>query len=178
MTAMFDRTLLLDPSYRPIDVVSWEDAITMLWTEKADVLEEYEHVIHSPTGTNKPAVIRLRRAFKREVKPVKFSRVNIYARDGYRCQYCGESCASEELTYDHVLPRSRGGKTDWTNIVSCCDDCNAMKKNRTPAEAGMRLLKKPVQPVAMPEILFEVSRRNIPDAWRDYVYWMGDLDEE
>lgn len=178
MTANLDtRTLVLDQAYRPCGVVSWMDAVTAVFNDKADVLEEYEHVIHSPTMTNKPAVIRLRRAFKREVKPVKFSRVNVYARDEYRCQYCGERKPTDELTYDHVLPRSRGGKTTWTNIVTCCHDCNREKKNRTPEEAGMRLLKKPVQPKAAPEIMLEFSRRSIPDAWRDYVYWTIELDE-
>lgn len=178
MTANFDATLVLDRGHQPVNVVSWEEAITMLFTDKADVLEEYEHVIHSPSGTQKPAVIRLRRSFKREVKPVKFSRVNVYARDEYRCQYCGERKATEDLTYDHVLPRSRGGRTEWSNIVTCCHDCNREKKNRTPAEAGMPLLSKPVQPKATPDLQLEFSRRSIPDAWRDYVYWTSELDDE
>lgn len=180
MTASLNaQTLVLDPSYRPCGVVSWQDAVTMLWTDKVDVVAEYEHTIRSASlemGT--PAVIRLKRGFKRDVKPVKFSRVNIYARDEYRCQYCGEKRPTDELTYDHVLPRSRGGKTTWTNIVTCCHDCNARKSNRTPIEAGMRLRKEPVQPKAAPEVMLEFSRRNIPDAWRDYLYWTGELDSE
>lgn len=170
------RTLVLDQSYRPCGVVDWTDAVTMIFTSKVDVLSEYEHVIHAPSGTQRPAVIRLKRAFHREVKPVKFSRVNVYARDGYACMYCGLKKPTDELTYDHVVPRSRGGKTVWTNIVTCCSICNANKKNRTPEEAGMRLLKKPVQPRAQPEVMLEFSNRSIPDAWRDFVYWTQELE--
>src|SRR3989442_672074 len=76
---------------------------------------------------------------RRYAKPWKFPCVNIYARDGYRCQYCGAKCGIDQLTYDHVIPRSRGGRTTWDNIVSCCYTCNANKANRTPAEARMTL---------------------------------------
>ena len=127
---------------------------------------------------NVPAVVRLRKAFRRHAKPVKFSRVNIYARDGYRCQYCGAKCSIDELTYDHVIPRSRGGRTTWDNIVSCCYACNAEKANRTPVEARMKLLSTPTRPSWIPSVQIRVSTRSVPDAWRDYVYWTGEIDSE
>ncbi|MGN6103643.1 MAG: HNH endonuclease [Kofleriaceae bacterium] len=172
------QTLVLDQSYRPVGVVHWTDAITMLFTNKVEVVAEYDGFVRSALLVIKmPAVVRLLRAFRRHKKPVKFSRVNIYGRDDYRCQYCGERRKLGELTYDHVVPRSRGGKTEWTNIVTACGDCNGRKANRTPEQAGMRLLKKPVQPTQTPAVVLEISRANVPDAWRDYLYWTGELEQ-
>jgi len=104
------QTLLLNQGFEPIKVISWQRAITLLFLGKVEVLEEYDHNIRSVTMIIKiPAVVRLLRAFRRHARPVKFSRVNIYARDNYRCQYCGKKAPISDLTYDHVLPRSQGG---------------------------------------------------------------------
>jgi 5-methylcytosine-specific restriction endonuclease McrA len=104
--------------------------------------------------------------------------VNIYARDDHRCQYCGARCSISELTYDHVVPRSRGGRTTWENIVSACCACNARKANRTPAEARMALRTQPVRPTWMPALQIRVSARSVPDAWRDYMYWTDEIESE
>ena len=171
------QTLLLNQGFEPIKVISWQRAISLLFLGKVEVLEEYDRDIRSVNLIIKvPAVVRLLRAFRRHAKPVKFSRVNIYARDGYRCQYCGAKCSIDELTYDHVTPRSRGGRTTWDNIVSCCYACNAKKANRTPAEARMALRSVPGRPTWMPAVQIRVSAKSIPDAWRDYVYWTGAID--
>jgi 5-methylcytosine-specific restriction endonuclease McrA len=173
------RTLLLSQSYEPVKVVSWQRAITLLTLGKVEVLEEYDGFVRSPTLAIKvPAVIRLLRAFRRFRKPVKFSRVNIYSRDNYTCQYCGTKKRAAELTYDHVVPRSRGGKTVWTNIATCCVECNLKKGSRTPEQAGMRLRKQPKQPRAVPALAIRVSRKSAPDAWRDYMYWAGELEHD
>ena len=173
------RTLLLSQGYEPIKIISWQRAITLLTLDKVDLVEAYGMEIRAATLViNVPAVVRLRKAFRRHRKPVKFSRVNIYARDGYRCQYCGTKCTTAGLTYDHVIPRSRGGKTTWDNIVSCCYDCNSHKANRTPAEALMVLRSKPARPSWIPAVQIRVSTSSIPDAWRDYVYWTGEIDGE
>src|SRR5215212_1190473 len=141
------QTLLLNQGFEPIKVISWQRAITLLFLGKVEVLEEYAHGVRSVNLIIKvPAVVRLLRAFRRHARPVKFSRVNIYARDHYRCQYCGKKAAMHELTYDHVIPRSQGGRTEWTNIVTCCYDCNRKKGGRTPEQAGMRLLRAPKRP--------------------------------
>jgi 5-methylcytosine-specific restriction endonuclease McrA len=170
-------TLLLSQSYEPIKIISWQRAITLLFLGKVEVVEEYAHDVRSVTIVIKiPAVVRLLRAFRRHHKPVKFSRVNIYARDGYTCQYCGVRLAVSELTYDHVVPRSQGGATDWTNIVTCCHECNRVKGGRTPRQAGMQLRAAPVQPNWVPAVVIRVSLRSVPDAWRDYLYWTGELD--
>jgi 5-methylcytosine-specific restriction endonuclease McrA len=166
------RTLVLSQSYEPVNIVSWKQAITLLFLGKCEVVEEYDRNIKTTSIVIKiPAVVRLINAFRRHKKPVKFSRVNIYGRDKYTCQYCGVRHAISELTYDHVVPRAQGGKTTWTNICACCDSCNRRKANRTPEQAGMRLLKQPVQPAATPTLIVTVSKTSMPDAWRDYLYW-------
>src|SRR5688572_1731003 len=173
------RTLLLTQGYEPIKVISWRRAITLLSLGKVEVVEEYADDVRSVSVVIKvPAVVRLLRAFRRHARPVKFSRVNIYARDNYRCQYCGKRASIGELTYDHVTPRSRGGMTEWTNIVTCCYLCNRQKGGRTPREAGMHLLAQPTQPNWVPAVAIRISLRSIPDAWTDYLYWTGELDHD
>ena len=171
------QTLLLNQGFEPIKVISWQRAITLLFLGKVEVLEEYDRDIRSVTVIIKvPAVVRLLRSFRRHARPVKFSRVNIYARDNYRCQYCGKKASISELTYDHVVPRSHGGMTEWTNIVTCCYLCNRKKGGHTPAQAGMKLLTQPSQPNWVPAIAIRISMRSVPDAWRDYLYWTGELE--
>lgn len=173
------QTLVLDQSYQPLKVVSWQRAIELLTLGKCEVVEEYDQEVRSAYLVIKiPAVVRLIRAFRRRKKPVKFSRVNVYARDDYKCMYCNKACSMSELTYDHVLPRSQGGKTTWTNIVSACATCNSRKAGRTPEQAGMKLRKQPVQPTATPAVMIQVSRKNIPQAWTDYLYWTNELDQD
>ena len=173
------RTLLLSQGYEPIKVISWQRAITLLTLGKVEVIEEYDHEIRAVSVVIKiPAVVRLLRAFRRHAKPVKFSRINIYARDGYRCQYCGTKCSISELTYDHVVPRAKGGRTTWENIVTCCYPCNYKKGNRTPAEAKMTLRSTPSRPEWVPAVTIRVSTRSVPDAWRDYVYWTGEIESD
>jgi 5-methylcytosine-specific restriction endonuclease McrA len=173
------RTLLLSQGYEPIKIIPWQRAMTLLTLDKVEVVEEYDAEIRATSMILKvPAVVRLRKTFRRHAKPVKFSRVNIYARDGYRCQYCGTRCSIDELTYDHVIPRSRGGRTTWENIVSCCYECNAVKANRTPVEAHMTLRSTPTRPTWIPSVQIRISTKSVPDAWRDYVYWTGEIDSE
>lgn len=171
------QTLMLDPGFEPLKVIPWQRALRLLTLGKVEVVEEYDREVRTSMLVIKvPAVVRLLRAFRRVRKPVKFSRVNIYGRDRYRCQYCGEKRPTEDLTYDHVLPRSRGGKTTWDNIATCCSACNRRKANRTPDEAGMRLLRQPIQPTSAPVVTITISRASVPEAWRDYLYWTGELD--
>jgi 5-methylcytosine-specific restriction endonuclease McrA len=173
-----EQVLLLNLSYEPLKVINWKKAITLLCLGKVEVIEEYGNDIHSVSLTIKlPAVVRLLRLIKRPKKPVRFSRQNIYARDRYRCQYCGRRFVTEELTYDHVLPRSRGGKTAWENIVTCCISCNRKKGGKTPEEAKMRLIRRPVRPSWVPALRITIGIREVPTAWRDYLYWNMELME-
>src|ERR1700751_5736434 len=170
------RTLVLSHSFEPVNIVSWKQAIALLFLGKAEVIEEYDRNIKTTSIVIKiPAVVRLLASFRRYKKPVKFSRINIYGRDKYTCQYCGAKKAIGDLTYDHVVPRAQGGKTTWTNIVTCCGACNGYKANRTPAQAGMKLRKMPGQPTASPVLVVAVSRESVPDAWRDYLYRTSEL---
>lgn len=173
-----EQTLVLDQGFQPLKIVHWTRAVSLWFQGKAEILSEYDGFARSSILVIKvPAVVRLLRAFRRHKKPVKFSRVNIYGRDGYRCQYCGTKHSMGDLTYDHVLPRSQGGKTTWTNIVTACHACNSHKAGRTPEQAGMKLMKRPVQPVDVPAITLAISRDSAPDAWRSFLYWTGELEE-
>jgi len=103
--------------------------------------------------------------------PDRFT-ANIYARDGFTCQYCAVRFATEDLTFDHVLPRSRGGGTSWENIVTCCLACNAAKADRTPVEAHMKLCRRPRRPTFLPSIAVRMGG-TVPEEWRPY--WSGEL---
>jgi len=171
-----EQVLLLNISYEPLKVINWQKAITMLCLGKVEVIEEYSREVHSVSFTVKlPSVVRLLKIIKRNKSPVKFSRQNIYARDHYKCQYCGRRFPSEDLTYDHIRPKSKGGKTEWENIVTCCMECNRKKGGRTPREASMRLIRKPVRPTWVPAIRITIGFREVPQSWRDYLYWHIEL---
>jgi len=172
------RTLVLDQGYQPLRIVSWQRAVTMLFEGKVEVIEEYDEDIRSVSITIKmPAVVRLLRAIRGRKKAVKFSRINVMTRDNFRCQYCGRRLPMSKLNYDHVIPRSQGGKTVWQNIVTACYPCNERKGNRTPVQARMRLRRKPVKPKSLPIVAFRISTESIPDAWASWVYWQGTLEE-
>lgn len=173
------QTLLLSQGYEPIKIISWQRAITLLTLGKVEVIEAYDSEARAAALVIKiPSVIRLLRAFRRCAKPVKFSRINIFARDGYRCQYCGAKRSVRDLTYDHVVPRAQGGKTTWGNIATACVPCNARKGNRTPAAAQMTLRATPAQPKWTPAVVIRLSARSVPDAWRDYLYWTAEIETD
>jgi 5-methylcytosine-specific restriction endonuclease McrA len=173
-----EQVLLLNITYEPLKLIGWKKAITLLTLGKVEVIEEYGREIHSVTFTIKlPSVVRLLQMVRRPKNPVRFSRQNIYARDRYRCQYCGDKFASEELTYDHVTPKSRGGRTQWENIVTSCVNCNRQKGGRTPSEASMRLIKNPMRPTWVPSIRITIEVHKIPESWRDYLYWNVEIIE-
>lgn len=139
------RVLVLNASYEPLHVTSAKRAITLVQYGVAEVLEDSDDVVRSPsTVIAVPSVIRLRRYIRRpRVHPVPFNRRNILRRDLFSCQYCG---SSEDLTLDHVIPRSRGGRHGWDNVVTACRACNQRKGNRTPEEAAMPLHTRPHAP--------------------------------
>jgi len=178
-------TLVLNADYAPHSLVTWQEAIGLLVNGKARVEREYEDwQVSSPSITIKvPSVLVLIKyvVFR---QPVKFNRVNIYARDDRQCLYCGKKAGKgqklrvTDLTFDHVIPRSRGGKTNWMNIVTACGTCNLKKGNRMPREANMPLLRKPYKPKKLNHIEFTLSGRSIPEAWRDYLYWTQELEQD
>jgi 5-methylcytosine-specific restriction endonuclease McrA len=177
-----EQTLLLNATYEPLQVIHWKKALTLLFSGKVEVVAEYEREIHSISFSVKlPSVLRLLRFIKISPKHrrVKFSRANIYARDNYRCQYCGKKCRTDELTFDHVIPIVQGGGKSWDNIATCCIRCNHKKGGLTPEEAGLKLIRKPATPhwVAT-RVTFSIGYRSAPESWRDYLYWNIELDSE
>lgn len=172
------RTLVLDQGYQPHRIVSWQRAVTMLFDGKVEVVEEYDDDIRSVSITIKvPAVVRLLHRVRGKKQAVKFSRINVATRDNFTCQYCGERLPLGKLTYDHVIPRSQGGRTTWENIVMACYKCNERKGNRTPEKANMKLRKQPVKPAYLPVITMRFDMSDIPSAWASWIYWNGTLDE-
>lgn len=173
------QTLVLTQSYQPHRVVSWQKAITMFFDGKVEVLSEYDEDIRSVSITVKmPAVVRLVRHVRHARRGVKFSRANVLARDGLACQYCGRSAPSRELTFDHVVPRSQGGRTTWENIVTACARCNSQKGGRTPEQAGMKLRKAPTRPKELPFVHVRLDYgRGIPEAWQSWMWWQSELSD-
>lgn len=164
------RVLVLTPAYVPHKVISWERAVVMFFGGKVQILDSYDEELRAPSLTMKmPSVVRLVRHPAGVKRSVKFSRVNVFSRDGFRCQYCGSPKRMTELNYDHVVPRHVGGRTCWENIVTSCYACNARKANRTPEQAGMKLLRKPYVPKTLPFVTPRFDPRDIPSSWADYV---------
>ncbi|MBS1986185.1 MAG: HNH endonuclease [Bdellovibrionales bacterium] len=168
------RVLVLNASYEPIRIVHWQRAMVLALGGKIEILESYPDVFVRTVSEKYPvpAVIKLSRFFTlRKLRTkARFTRQHVFARDGFRCQYCKETFPSKELTLDHVVPLVRGGRTSWSNIVACCADCNQKKGGRTPQEAGLQLLKVPKEPQIgfIPDLLF-YSNKSMPEPWRPFV---------
>ena len=160
-------TLKLDASYRPVGVVEAIEALVMCLLGKATAIEEHDSIINSPNKAFKlPAVIVINKVIKYSFLKTKLNRKNICMRDQNTCQYCSEKLAYQDVTIDHVVPKSRGGKNSWSNLVVSCKKCNQEKGSRTPAEAGLKLIKKPVDPKGI-NIKF---KNYYNDLWKDYMW--------
>jgi len=177
---MSRTTLLLNASYEPLGIISWKKAVCLWVTDKVEIVREYDDFdLSSVSITIKcPAVVRLLKYVKNARRKVKFSRINVFARDNFSCQFCGCQPGTHDLTYDHVVPKSRGGRTCWTNIVTACYSCNAKKADRTPKEAKMPLKKLPVKPKERTPGTFVLHMPKTPDAWRDFLYWQQELEHD
>ena len=131
----------------------------------------FSHLKHGPDlGEAPPQLICIQGLFDSESH-------HHNARDDHRCQYCSDAFPTSELTFDHVVPVAQGGRKDWENIVTCCVSCNRRKGGRTPAEAGMHLLRSPRRPESAPAVRITIGLRNAPESWRDYLYWNAELDD-
>lgn len=175
-----EQTLVLNASYEPLKVVDWQRAITLWCRGKVEVVATYDREVRSVSMSFRlPSVVRLLRFVRvRQTRDtVPFTRANIYARDGYGCQYCGETFRAQDLTFDHVVPASKGGTRGWENIATACVECNARKGPRTPEEAGMRLLRQPRKPTPTLMLRAVIGVRHAPESWRDYLYWNVELEE-
>jgi 5-methylcytosine-specific restriction endonuclease McrA len=165
-------------SYFPLSLWSWQDAIRAVVSDRVAVVSEYDNVVHSPSFSMRlPSVISLKEYVPAQRRPA-FTRFNVFLRDRFTCQYCGLAFPTHELTFDHVIPRSKGGTTTWENVVTACSPCNLTKGSKMPREAGLRLLSRPMQPSHIR--LQENGRAFPPDylhqSWRDFLYWDSELE--
>jgi 5-methylcytosine-specific restriction endonuclease McrA len=160
------KVLVLNASYEPLNITSWRRAVVLLLKGKAESLEHNGKMVYSDFPL--PSVIRLRQYVRVPYTEIALTRKNLLHRDAHTCQYCQHT--GDDLTLDHVIPRSRGGQDSWENIAVACVRCNVQKGNRTPREAGMTLLKPPHKPHS--SLYFEVSKyikSGANQEWRKYV---------
>ncbi len=164
-------------SYFPLSVWCWQDALKAVFRESVVIVSEYERVVRSPSHEIKlPSVLALKEYIPSARRPA-FTRFNVFLRDRWNCQYCGSKFRTQELTFDHVVPRSRGGRTAWHNIVTSCQQCNIRKGNMIPSECGMFPINDPWQPSIYE--LQENGRKFPPNflhkSWGDFLYWDTEL---
>lgn len=160
------RILVLNAGYEPLGLASVKRAVILVMNGTAEVVEESGDYLRTPRNPYPvPSIIRLKRLVRRPPGRLALNRRNILRRDGYTCQYCGKK--GGELTVDHVLPKSRGGRGIWENLVAACRSCNLKKKNRTPEEAGMKLARRPIMP--RHTLLLVADLPNLPEAWKMYL---------
>lgn len=176
--------LVLDVAMQPVSRVPWETAIVWVLDRVVRVVDEHpdKYIRTVSWQVRMPSIVQFLKPIPRK-RAIKFSRQNVYLRDKGRCQYCGLRVSRNTFTYDHVIPRSQGGTTKFENVVCACSKCNLKKGGRTPPQAGMRLLTKPVRPKSLPDggaqIFYEPG---MPSSWADYlrdaVYWNSELETD
>jgi len=162
-------------SYYPLSLWPWQEVIKAVFLDRVEVVSTYDKVVHSPSFEMRlPSVVSLK-SYVSQDRPPAFTRFNLFLRDSFACQYCGDG---DDLTFDHVVPRSRGGRTTWENIVTACAPCNLAKGGRTPREAGMKPFRDARRPSA--HELQDHGRRFPPgflhESWLDYLYWDIELE--
>ena len=164
-------------SYFPLSLWSWQDTLKAVFLDRVDVIAEYDTEVKSPNMSMRlPSVVSLKTYVNHSRKPA-FTRFNVFLRDGFSCQYCGDH-DRDNLTFDHLIPRSKGGKTTWQNIVTACSPCNLRKGNKMPRDAGMQPFQAPHQPN-----MFELNEKGrafppnyLHHTWHDYLYWDAELE--
>jgi 5-methylcytosine-specific restriction endonuclease McrA len=162
------RTLILDNAGKPVKIVPWFRGVIYDLQDKVIVLEHYDRVIRSPSvELFLPAVVMLKHYVRVRPFKVRWSKRNVFARDNYACQFCGCQPGQNNLTIDHVMPSSRGGRSTWENTVASCEPCNHRKGDRTPAEAGMPLRTKPARPSPSRKGL--IGPNGAPPEWDIYL---------
>ena len=166
-------------SYFPLSLWSWQEAVKAVFLDRVSVLAEYDRAIHSPSFEMKmPSVISLKEYVPQNRHPA-FTRFNLFLRDRFSCQYCGQRLPSEDLTFDHVIPRARGGVTNWSNVVAACAPCNLRKGAKLPHQAGLHPLRPPTHPTT--HELQERGRAFPPnylhESWSDFLYWDTELEQ-
>ena len=162
-------------SYYPLSLWCWQDAVKSVFLNRVTIVSNYKRKIHSPSfEMNLPSVIALKSFIKPSENP-NFTRFNVFLRDKFICQYCGDR---KDLTFDHLLPKSKGGLTDWNNVVTACSSCNVRKGGKLYEHCDLKLANKPYAPTV--EDLHK-NGRNFPpnflhESWMDYLYWDIELE--
>lgn len=165
-------------SYFPLSTWTWQDAVKAVFLDRVSVLSEYEKEVRSPSFSMRlPSVIALR-DFIPSARTPAFTRFNVFLRDGFSCQYCDARRVTQELTFDHVIPRARGGRTSWENVVTACGPCNLRKGSKMPRECGMIPRVEPRRPTSYE---LQDNGRHFPpnylhESWRDFLYWDSELE--
>lgn len=161
-----EKVLVLNSDYTPVNVTNITRAIKLIVKEKAEIIKEGTKILRSERVVFKaPTIIRLLNYVKIKLFKVVLTKRNILIRDGFKCVYCGDP---NNLTLDHLIPKSKGGKNDWYNLVTCCDTCNKKKGDKTPEEAKMTLLRKPFKPNYY-SFLKTYLEKNLSD-WQPYLF--------
>jgi 5-methylcytosine-specific restriction endonuclease McrA len=163
-------------SYYPLSIWSWQDAIKAVFLDRVNIVSEYDFAVRSPTFEMRlPSVVSLKTYVKPSRNPA-FTRFNVFLRDRFSCQYCG---TREDLTFDHLIPRARGGTTTWENVLTACSPCNLRKGSRDAKEIGMIPMQYPFRPTV--HDLHNNGRLFPPNflhqSWMDYLYWDTELEE-
>ena len=153
-------------------VVDWRKALILWFQDKVEILEFHTVFARSPSETFRlPSVLRLKRYVRStHNNKITFCRENVYLRDDYSCQYCGNEFERKELTLDHIFPASKGGGKSWTNVVTACRKCNQKKGNRTPEQARMPLKKPALEPEWLPQKEISFCDQESPPVWLNYLF--------
>jgi 5-methylcytosine-specific restriction endonuclease McrA len=162
-------------SYYPLSIWSWQDAIKAVFLDRVNIVSEYDFMVRSPTFVMRlPSVVSLK-AYVKPSRTPAFTRFNVFLRDRFQCQYCG---SREDLTFDHLIPRSKGGATTWENVLTACSPCNLRKGNKSTDEIGMHPFQMPYRPSV--HDLHNNGRMFPPnflhESWLDYLYWDTELE--
>lgn len=162
-------------SYFPLSVWPWQEVVKAVCMDRVSILSEYDQEVRSPGFRMRlPSVVALKRYIAPARRPA-FTRFNLFLRDRFSCQYCG---SRHELTFDHVIPRSRGGLTRWDNVVAACAPCNLAKGGRMPDDCHMHPRIRPHMPTVQD---LQRNGRGFPpnhlhESWRDFLYWDSELE--
>lgn len=166
-------------SYYPLSLWSWQETVKAIFMDRVAVVSHYDRMIRSPGRKIKlPSVVALKEYVPQNRRP-PFTRFNVFLRDRFTCQYCNFGFPTQDLTFDHVIPRSRGGRTNWTNIVTACTQCNLRKGNQMPKDCRMLPTLRPQMPTRWQ---LQQNGRLFPpgylhESWRDFLYWDSELEE-
>ena len=162
-------------SYYPLSLWYWQDAVKAVFLDRVNIVAEYDHAVHSPSFEMcLPSVVAIKTYVRPALYPA-FTRFNVFLRDRFSCQYCS---SSDDLTFDHLVPRSKGGQTTWQNVVTACAPCNLRKGGKMAKAAGMHPKQGPFKPT-----VFDLHKNGrlfppnyLHESWVDYLYWDTELE--